>query len=258
MGFFVIITDDILTKERVNYMGFFQLIFDQFKKDDGAHFTHNLGVSFMRTGVILIILGIIFSMYYSTQPGNNITLDPNVKVTNVQLKHEQTRSRGRKGRSRTRHYYYATFTCESSNGDTFTVYKQPLTRKAYKSYLSIPDTSYGMFRAYDSNYYKNKYITTKTGSAAVKEYHETMPTIAASFSRILGALGLLGGAFILYRGVHEKKRAAGFKRTDYVPTQEEVRKSQEKDDIMREFDEAYKRKYGCEPEDNTRKSYRKY
>lgn len=259
MGFFVIITDDILTKERVNYMGFFQLIFDQFKKDDGAHFTHNLGVSFLRIGVIAIILSIICAAYYKIQPDSQMTLDPKSKVvyTNVECKQRKYRytHRGRT-KTRTRKYYYAHFICVNEKDEEFEINYQPISRKQYSEYRHL--TKFDNFKIYDAQKLGVKYATPKTGKAALNELHENSPTMTALMVKNIGFILMIAGLFMSYKGIREKKLAKEYKRADYVPTQEEVRKSQEKDDIMREFDEAYKRKYGCEPENNTRKSYRKH
>ena len=209
-----------------------------FVKDSGAHFTYNIGVGFMRAGLIMLAITIVLGLFAAVQPNRTLDYVDSVKaeVTDVDA---SERTRYRDGHAISYFVYTVSFSGSFSNGDKFT-HKQYADKELYKMYSRLVkrgEKSYTLYRSRSGGGY---YITKKKGYAAAKEYRKAVPGVTEGLSS-MAAIGALIVTTVLFSiGMREIKIAMKYPRTDVPYDTTDLAMKGDTDDLMSEFDEAYK------------------
>ena len=209
-----------------------------FVKDSGAHFTYNIGVGFMRAGLIMLAITIVLGLFAAVQPNRTLDYVDSVKaeVTDVDA---SERTRYRDGHAISYFIYTVSFSGSFSNGDKFT-HKQYADKELYKMYSRLVKRGEKSYTLYKSRSGGGYYITEKKGYAAAKEYRKAVPGVTEGLSSI-AAIGALIVTTVLFSiGMREIKIAMKYPRTDVPYDTTDLAMKGDTDDLMNEFDEAYK------------------
>lgn len=208
-----------------------------FKKDDGAHFSYNLGVSLMRGGVVVLALSLIAAFYYLFQPNVRLEYVDSAKAQVTGTDVDVIRSSGRYGRrhrsTRSIHIYYVTFTGEFSSGKPFVI-TQSVSKELYQDYFNYLNSSELDFQVYKENINNHLYLSRQSGRKAKREYCEDHKSLSANLARLLFWILLFISIVIFSAGIREIKLGMKYPRSDVEPDPELER-------AMKEFDEAYER-----------------
>lgn len=209
-----------------------------FVKDSGAHFTYNIGVGFMRAGLIMLAITIVLGLFAAVQPNRTLDYVDSVKaeVTDVDA---SERTRYRDGHAISYFIYTVSFSGSFSNGDKFT-HKQYADKELYKMYSRLVKRGEKSYTLYKSRSGGGYYITEKKGYAAAKEYRKAVPGVTEGLSS-MAAIGALIVTTVLFSiGMREIKIAMKYPRTDVPYDTTDLAMKGDTDDLMSEFDEAYK------------------
>lgn len=209
-----------------------------FVKDSGAHFTYNIGVGFMRAGLIMLAITIVLGLFAAVQPNRTLDYVDSVKaeVTDVDA---SERTRYRDGHAISYFVYTVSFSGSFSNGDKFT-HKQYADKELYKMYSRLVKRGEKSYTLYKSRSGGGYYITEKKGYAAAKEYRKAVPGVTEGLSS-MAAIGALIVTTVLFSiGMREIKIAMKYPRTDVPYDTTDLAMKGNTDDLMNEFDEAYK------------------
>ena len=209
-----------------------------FVKDSGAHFTYNIGVGFMRAGLIMLAITIVLGLFAAVQPNRTLDYVDSVKaeVTDVDA---SERTRYRDGHAISYFVYTVSFSGSFSNGDKFT-HKQYADKELYKMYSRLVKRGEKSYTLYKSRSGGGYYITEKKGYAAAKEYRKAVPGVTEGLSS-MAAIGALIVTTVLFSiGMREIKIAMKYPRTDVPYDTTDLAMKGDTDDLMSEFDEAYK------------------
>lgn len=209
-----------------------------FVKDSGAHFTYNIGVGFMRAGLIMLAITIVLGLFAAVQPNRTLDYVDSVKaeVTDVDA---SERTRYRDGHAISYFVYTVSFSGSFSNGDKFT-HKQYADKELYKMYSRLVKRGEKSYTLYKSRSGGGYYITEKKGYAAAKEYRKAVPGVTEGLSS-MAAIGALIVTTVLFSiGMREIKIAMKYPRTDVPYDTTDLAMKGDTDDLMNEFDEAYK------------------
>lgn len=209
-----------------------------FVKDSGAHFTYNIGVGFMRAGLIMLAITIVLGLFAAVQPNRTLDYVDSVKaeVTDVDA---SERTRYRDGHAISYFIYTVSFSGSFSNGDKFT-HKQYADKELYKMYSRLVKRGEKSYTLYKSRSGGGYYITEKKGYAAAKEYRKAVPGVTEGLSS-MAAIGALIVTTVLFSiGMREIKIAMKYPRTDVPYDTTDLAMKGDTDDLMNEFDEAYK------------------
>lgn len=209
-----------------------------FVKDSGAHFTYNIGVGFMRAGLIMLAITIVLGLFAAVQPNRTLDYVDSVKaeVTDVDA---SERTRYRDGHAISYFVYTVSFSGSFSNGDKFT-HKQYTDKELYKMYSRLVKRGEKSYTLYKSRSGGGYYITEKKGYAAAKEYRKAVPGVTEGLSS-MAAIGALIVTTVLFSiGMREIKIAMKYPRTDVPYDTTDLAMKGDTDDLMSEFDEAYK------------------
>lgn len=209
-----------------------------FVKDSGAHFTYNIGVGFMRAGLIMLAITIVLGLFAAVQPNRTLDYVDSVKaeVTDVDA---SERTRYRDGHAISYFIYTVSFSGSFSNGDKFT-HKQYADKELYKMYSRLVKRGEKSYTLYKSRSGGGYYITEKKGYAAAKEYRKAVPGVTEGLSS-MAAIGALIVTTVLFSiGMREIKIAMKYPRTDVPYDITDLAMKGDTDDLMSEFDEAYK------------------
>lgn len=209
-----------------------------FVKDSGAHFTYNIGVGFMRAGLIMLAITIVLGLFAAVQPNRTLDYVDSVKaeVTDVEA---SERTRYRDGHAISYFVYTVSFSGSFSNGDKFT-HKQYADKELYKMYSRLVKRGEKSYTLYKSRSDGGYYITEKKGYAAAKEYRKAVPGVTEGLSS-MAAIGALIVTTVLFSiGMREIKIAMKYPRTDVPYDTTDLAMKGDTDDLMNEFDEAYK------------------
>lgn len=209
-----------------------------FVKDSGAHFTYNIGVGFMRAGLIMLAITIVLGLFAAVQPNRTLDYVDSVKaeVTDVDA---SERTRYRDGHAISYFVYTVSFSGSFSNGDKFT-HKQYADKELYKMYSRLVKRGEKSYTLYKSRSGGGYYITEKKGYAAAKEYRKAVPGVTEGLSS-MAAIGALIVTTVLFSiGMREIKIAMKYPRTDVPYDTTDLAMKGDTDDLMNAFDEAYK------------------
>lgn len=230
-----------------------------FKKDNGAHFTYNLGVGFMRISAVLIAAAGILALFAAVRPGDTPEFYGTVKASVYDTDCVRHSSSYRSRRGRTRHRVYYTYTVKFkgtySNGEEF-VHKQYADKELYRIYsaqIGGAPTAMNMYVSEDGNYY----ITSKTGKEAAKEYRRVNSSISANLSLLIAGYTLAAAAVSACIGLGQIRLSMKYPRTDVPLTDTQLAEQKQTDDLMEEFERAYAKrqarlKAGLPPDDGSK------
>lgn len=219
-------------------MKYLHTLCQYFVKDSGAHFTYNIGVGFMRAGLIMLAITIVLGLFAAVQPNRTLDYVDSVKaeVTDVDA---SERTRYRDGHAISYFVYTVSFSGSFSNGDKFT-HKQYADKELYKMYSRLVKRGEKSYTLYKSRSGGGYYITEKKGYAAAKEYRKAVPGVTEGLSS-MAAIGALIVTTVLFSiGMREIKIAMKYPRTDVPYDTTDLAMKGDTDDLMNEFDEAYK------------------
>lgn len=215
-----------------------------FKDNKDLHFTHNMGMGFIRFAVFLfaVILVLAAFQYFDTpEPLKSLGYQPTTLVDLYTVKHESH------GKNDTTYYtYHATFSSEDN-----AICKMKLSIKDYKmlnANYAIGSTDYRPLYLTPSGKTYVSIHNNKEVAEASKEYYYSNPTIEQSIRkwsmRILLALAVL----ITLAGYREIKLAKKY-NPDYVMNDGQVNdvykdfvqmKKNESKQVVDDFDEIIK------------------
>lgn len=209
-----------------------------FVKDSGAHFTYNIGVGFMRAGLIMLAITIVLGLFAAVQPNRTLDYVDSIKaeVTDVDAS-EQTRYRD--GRAISYFVYTVSFSGSFSNGDKFT-HKQYADKELYKMYSRLVKRGEKSYTLYKSRSGGGYYITEKKGYAAAKEYRKAVPGVTEGLSSMAAVGALIVTTVLFSIGMREIKIAMKYPRTDVPYDTTDLAVKDDTDELLNEFDEAYK------------------
>lgn len=214
-----------------------------FRKDDGAHFTYNFGVSMMRMGLLAIpvILIILFIIYVLPTNNPKYVGEAAVQVADLNL-HTYTNTDGTDT-----YFYYVSFWVTIPHTDTAVyVDRQSVSRKMYKDYSEKMKSG----KKYKLNLYRTTegastdnmyYVSKKSGLSMRIEYHRYIYTksLAILYMLCIGAIVLMFLAF--GAGMSQIRLSMKYPRTDIALESTNITLYREQQDMMKEFDEAQKR-----------------
>lgn len=209
-----------------------------FVKDSGAHFTYNIGVGFMRAGLIMLAITIVLRLFAAVQPNRTLDYVDSVKaeVTDANVSEHTTHTRGHR---RTYLVYTVSFSGSFSNGDKFT-HKQYADKELYKMYSRLVKRGEKSYTLYKSRSGGGYYITEKKGYAAAKEYRKAVPGVTEGLSSMAAVGALIVTTVLFSIGMREIKIAMKYPRTDVPYDTTDLAVKDDTDELLNEFDEAYK------------------
>jgi hypothetical protein len=193
--------------------------FRLFHKDDGAHFSYNLGVGFMRLSAAVFVIFVLLVLYAYFLPRNTLEYYDSVKATVVSTDrqvHEHRSSRA----SRTLTYTYtADFSGTYSDGTNFTL-EQYVTESQYQAYTAIQGNYPIPMTLYKTSSDGEYFLSKNTHHIAVKEYRTSNPTLRLKSTTIKIAAWwvLFAAAVFATAGCHEIRVSMKYPRTDIPPT----------------------------------------
>lgn len=192
----------------------------------------------MRAGLIMLAITIVLGLFAAVQPNRTLDYVDSVKaeVTDVDA---SERTRYRDGHAISYFVYTVSFSGSFSNGDKFT-HKQYADKELYKMYSRLVKRGEKSYTLYKSRSGGGYYITEKKGYAAAKEYRKAVPGVTEGLSS-MAAIGALIVTTVLFSiGMREIKIAMKYPRTDVPYDTTDLAMKGDTDDLMSEFDEAYK------------------
>ena len=192
----------------------------------------------MRAGLIMLAITIVLGLFAAVQPNRTLDYVDSVKaeVTDVDA---SERTRYRDGHAISYFVYTVSFSGSFSNGDKFT-HKQYADKELYKMYSRLVKRGEKSYTLYKSRSGGGYYITEKKGYAAAKEYRKAVPGVTEGLSS-MAAIGALIVTTVLFSiGMREIKIAMKYPRTDVPYDTTDLAMKGDTDDLMNEFDEAYK------------------
>lgn len=192
----------------------------------------------MRAGLIMLAITIVLGLFAAVQPNRTLDYVDSIKaeVTDVDA---SERTRYRDGHAISYFVYTVSFSGSFSNGDKFT-HKQYADKELYKMYSRLVKRGEKSYTLYKSRSGGGYYITEKKGYAAAKEYRKAVPGVTEGLSS-MAAIGALIVTTVLFSiGMREIKIAMKYPRTDVPYDTTDLAMKGDTDDLMNEFDEAYK------------------
>ncbi|MCR5123399.1 MAG: hypothetical protein K6B74_13385 [Ruminococcus sp.] len=201
------------------------------KKDDGAHFSYNLGVSFVRLGAVLLCAAVLLALAFIINPTDLLSSKGKTQASVTRLHVERYE---RRGSGQIINIYYVQFDC--TIGDTHAVVEQTVPSLVYSKYGKI-----GMNNVFPARlYYSDKsglYITKHLAPLAQLEYGRTHELAFAGMIAVwcaMGATGLIGF------GLNQERLGMKYPRTDVSLNDTSLTLPDEDvDELLKEFDEAY-------------------
>lgn len=204
------------------------------KKDNGAHFTYNMGVGFVRLGVFLFLLAaVIFGLSF-IHFGTSLKYLGSTTVTMTDIYSKYYHS----SRSRSTGYYkfVASFEFDFDNKSYNTT--QYITEDNYSELTKSDADSFKMNIYSDQD--NTVYLSLYDPNTAKKDYCKANPT--GSFG--VYAVYLCYIAFPIWLiGLGQERLAMKYPRNDVDVNGTSLTPAEQKeqDDLMREFDEAYEK-----------------
>ena len=205
------------------------------KKDNGAHFTYNMGVGFVRFGVFLFLFAaVIFGLSF-IHFGTDLKYLGKTKVTMTNIYSKYHRS----SRSRSSGYYkyIASFTFDYDNKNYKT--SQYITKDNYSVLSKLDNVDNFTMNLYsDSD--NTVYLSLYDLKTAKKDYCKANPTGSVG----VYAIYLCYIAFPIWLiGLGQERLAMKYPRNDVDlnGTSLTPAEQKEQDDLMKEFDEAFEK-----------------
>ena len=206
------------------------------KKDSGAHFAYNLGVSFVRFGAVLLGAAAIMGFVFIFNPLDFLKyrFDTQAVISNMHTETiEYTGSRGGISYS---YRYHVGFNAEVAGAQVYI--DQTVPHSVYKSY-----EKQGRDACIDVKLYKSRntglYVSRRGWFPAQLEYGRTHPAATAGIIAFWLAIASLP---VIGFGLNQERLGMKYPRTDIdlngtalVPEDDET------GELMKEFDEAFER-----------------
>lgn len=216
-------------------------ILRRFKKDDGAHFTYNLGVSFLRLSVVVFIVGLVALFFSFMLPSVGLTYGGKVMARVDSTKCDWVRV---SMSDRWDYTYGVGFICEfvdrRKGTDTFYC-TQATTKRLYDKYHGMEGGDKLVYNIYYS-LNGGSYITKKRWLFAAIEYCSSNLRYGYSSLYMISYTIMFASVVPLVIGIHQQQVSMKYPRSD-VPDGINTNALQEieTEELMKEFDEAYAR-----------------
>ncbi len=227
-------------------MRLFHNFFQMFKKDSGAHFAYNLGVSYMRFSVVVFVLFAVLTALAILQPENRLyyrcTIYANVLRVNERI--EKRRFEPRSSEQKERIEYTAVLEGNTDDGEHIYLEQDVTVDEANMFSKKIGDKP-EKYNLYYSIILNKHYISPETLHTAQENFRSInhSPYFAAECTAAV-IFFLLTLIFIAI-GVSEIRVSMKYPRND-VPTDitDIVVRDENTEELLEEFDEAYRKTRG--------------
>ena len=208
------------------------------KKDDGAHFSYNLGVSFVRLGAVILGAAFILLLVYFLNIPDFIMPrgDVTASVSDTRVT-DQRRIRGR-GIEYAINQYHVTFSCKTSGGTAVFV-EQLVPEKQYWEYRDTGGESLSA-RLYASGR-NGLYVSRKGWLGAQFEYnraHREPLVLPIAFWTFIASVSVIGF------GLNQERLGMKYPRTDVELSENAIVSAEDQaytDELLKEFDEAFEK-----------------
>ena len=220
-------------------MRFIHNFFQMFRKDNGAYFTYNLGVGFVRTAGVLFGIAALLFVYSQIAPPPVLRKLYKTPLTLENVYSDVRRTYSGRSRSyREKIVYKAHFTGDVED------FTQELTQEQYISMLKKEGTTrnYYVYQLIEGGIYEGGYYASElTTDGARVEYGKVHRRSSAYTAEVLSFYALLGALVIFGIGAGQEKLAMKYPRNDVELSGTAITPEQqaETDELMREFDEAF-------------------
>ncbi len=225
-----------------------------FKKDSGAHFTYNLGVGFMRLWLLLFIISLLLIYPIITQPSNTLVFEDRVSVD---LSKSYISERTAIGKNKdgefhifSKAHYYVELSVTSSDGTKFK-HLEEVGHDTYRAFKETDSSHPHTYNMYRSTLFNTYYISPLEPEKVLKEFKKTHPTTISTVLTVLFIITTLASLISLAVGIRQIRVAMKYPRNDVPFDSKEIVLADENspppptyDELMEEFDEAYKKYWG--------------
>ncbi len=206
------------------------------KKDDGAHFAYNLGVSFVRFGAALLGVAVLLWLVCITNPADLLGYKGKTQAAVTYLYTEKIEYRGSRGSTQIIMKYHVIFDC--TIGSTHAVAEQTVPRSVYSKYEKIGLNTVFPARLYHSDD-TGLYVTKCLPLIAQFEYGRTHEL---AFAGLFGVWCAMGAAGLIGFGLNQERIGMKYPRTDVnLNSTSLTLPDEEVDELLKEFDEAFEK-----------------
>lgn len=227
---------------------FFHNFLNSLRKDSGAHFTYNLGVGFVRVGVLLLLAAAVLFVCSFIHPGVSLECigETDARLMGIwRVNDAFTGIEVIDDAFPTYRYYFVVKYCFSYSEydyDNEHEHSCYITREMFEEYVDLDLESVIHLNIYENvselNYYPGYFFSPDGTAKAEQEMRRANPTTLVSGSSVFWVLML---AFpVLLIGFGEERLAMKYPRSDVVIGETALVLSEEDtDDLMDEFNREY-------------------
>lgn len=216
---------------------FFHNALQTLKKDSSAHFTYNLGVSFVRLGAGLLGAAVILWFVFIFNPLDLLLYRSDTQAVIYDMHVETIEHTGSRGGIHTTYIYHVCFNTDVAG--THVYVDQTIPGSVFDTYEEMGGK--GVYL--DVKLYKSQktglYVSRRGWFLAQLEYGRAHPATTAGIIALICA----GLSFIaISAGLREERLAMKYPRTDVeIGATGLVAEDDETNDLLKEFDEAYEK-----------------
>lgn len=214
----------------------FHNVLQSFRKDGGAHFTYNIGVSFVRTGAVIIGVSLLIFGLSFLHLGSRLRYDSDIRVEITGSEIIRYKDNWLINLVLPRFRYRVDFRYEE-NGLQHDR-RQFVTKEEYNGYVELSELSSFTLKRYKADD-GSDYLSIYDHKLAERAYREVYPSLGF---KLFAFWVFAAGLPILLIGLGEERLAMKYPRSDVnIGDTSIVLHEEAADDLLGEFEREYSR-----------------